>query len=67
MPQLHYSIQIEQDPLTVHSVLIEKKPMALGRIRSVMIPISSVIGQKARKSCSHLSNPTSSNGAWSPW
>ena len=25
MPQLHYSIQIEQDPLTVHSVLIDKE------------------------------------------
>ena len=25
MPQLHYSIQIEQDPLTVHNVLVDKE------------------------------------------
>ena len=25
MPQLHYSIQIEQDPLTVHQILVDKE------------------------------------------
>ena len=28
MPQLHYSIQIEQDPLTVHHVLVDKEAYA---------------------------------------